>query len=121
MCLSAGSTSKFTSGSGSSIRLVDGPTAKEGRVELWFGEQWNTVCDDLWSLNDANVACRSLGHSGASKAPSNAQYGQGTGGIILDDLGCSGNETSLYSCRHRGLYVHNCRHREDASAVCKLG
>ena len=99
---------------------MDGPTSKEGRVELWRDGQWNTVCDDGWDTNDANVACRSLGHSGASKAPCCARYGQGTGQIILDDLVCSGNESSLYSCNHSGLYTHNCRHREDASAVCKL-
>ena len=120
MSLSAGTSAKFTSGSGSSIRLVDGPTSKAGRVELWRDGQWNTVCDDGWNLNDANVACRSLGYSAASAAIGGARYGQGTGRIILDDLVCSGNESSLYSCRHRGLYVHNCGHREDASAVCEL-
>ena len=120
MSLFAGSSSKFTSGSGSSIRLVNGPTYKEGRVELWLGEQWNPVCDNGWDINDANVVCRSLGYSGASEAPCSAQYGRGMGGIILDDMECSGLESSLYTCRHNGLYVHNCGHGGDASAVCEL-
>jgi hypothetical protein len=38
----------------------------------------------------------------------------------LDDLGCSGSESTLYTCSHSGtLYVHNCGHSEDASAVCQ--
>ena len=115
----AGSTSTFSSGSGYSIRLVDGPSAREGRVELWRSGEWGTVCDDSWGLNDAHVACSSLGYSGASQAPCCARYGQGTGSIILDNLGCSGSESTLYACSHSGTYVHNCGHSEDASAVCE--
>jgi hypothetical protein len=37
----------------------------------------------------------------------------------LDDLGCSGSESTLYTCSHSGTYVHNCGHSEDASAVWK--
>jgi hypothetical protein len=37
----------------------------------------------------------------------------------LDDLGCSGSESTLYSCSHSGLYSHNCNPSEDASAVCQ--
>ena len=103
-----------------SVRLADGPTPKEGRVELCENGEWGTVCDDRWSLNDANVVCSVLGYSGASEAPCCARYGEGTGRIILDDVGCSGSEESLLSCSHNGLYVHNCKHREDASAVCEF-
>ena len=45
------------------IRLVNGMTAFEGRVEICWNETWGTVCDGFWSGFDAQVACRQLGYS----------------------------------------------------------
>ena len=45
------------------IRLVGGSNDFEGRVEICNNAVWGTVCDDLWGINDANVACRQLGYS----------------------------------------------------------
>ena len=51
-------------------------------------------------------------------APGVATYGQGTGDILLDDLACTGSETSIFNCPHNGVGSHNCGHSEDAGAVC---
>ena len=45
------------------VRLVDGPSAYEGRVEICSNRQWGTICNRYWSANDAVVVCRQLGFS----------------------------------------------------------
>ena len=47
------------------LRLIGRPTSTEyeGRVELCYGEEWGTICDDFWGDTDANVVCRQLGYS----------------------------------------------------------
>ena len=44
------------------VKLVDGSSPTEGRVEICINSQWGTVTSDLWSTNDAKVVCRQLGY-----------------------------------------------------------
>ena len=101
-----------------SIRLVGGSTVNEGRVEVNHNGVWGTVCDDSWDITDANVVCRQLGYSGAIAARSLAYFGSGSGPIYYDNVACTGNETRLADCSHRGIGVHDCVHVEDAGVVC---
>ena len=76
------------------------------------------MCDDSWSIVDANVVCRQLFNTTAIAHRSRAFFGQGVGRIWLDDVGCSRLETQLDHCFHSGLGVHNCGHYEDAGVSC---
>ena len=49
---------------------------------------------------------------------SNSRFGNGMGPILLDNLYCRGNESTLLGCTHPGLGVHNCNHAQDAGVAC---
>ena len=103
------------------VRLVGGPDAFSGRVEVKYQGRWGTICDDMWDDADAAVVCRSLGLGGGA-AHVNALHGPGNGPIWLDDVECSGTEKDLVECSHAGWAEVNgqrCSHREDASVTCE--
>ncbi|XP_022797968.1 antigen WC1.1-like [Stylophora pistillata] len=99
------------------IRLTGGG-ANYGRVEVYYNGTWGTVCDDHWTINEANVVCRQLGFSGASQAKCCAEYGQGSDPIWMDDVYCQGGEAKLSHCTFLGWKIENCRHTEDAGVAC---
>ncbi|XP_030847771.1 deleted in malignant brain tumors 1 protein-like [Strongylocentrotus purpuratus] len=103
------------------VRLVDGTMLGSGRVEVLYNGEWGTVCNDGWDLTDANVVCRSLGLGAARVAFWAAVFGEGTGTIVLDDVSCSGDETSIFDCGNSGLGTNNCGHSDDAGVICEHG
>ena len=102
------------------VRLVGGKCGNEGRVEIYYNSRWGTVCDDRWDLNDARVVCRQLGFQDAEAVFEGGEFGEGTGTILFDEIACAGNESSLFSCGHRGVGVSNCDHDEDAGVRCNI-
>ena len=100
------------------VRLVGGEEEYEGRVEIFHDNEWGTVCDDGWDLDDANVVCRQLGYPAAVGAFLFATFGQGTGPIWLDEVQCIGTEANLTECSHDGFGNEDCIHFEDAGVRC---
>ena len=123
------------------MRLAQGMTTLEGRVEICRSNRWGTICDNNWDRNDAKVVCRQLGYSSAgtyiySLPPCtnfhyffllsilgayptySASFGEGRGAILLNMLACTGDETMIANCTSGSL--DQCTHSEDAGVRCLL-
>ena len=123
------------------VRLVGGRIPSEGRVEVCYNSTFGTVCDDHWDEHDAQVVCSQLGYTAQGQLETTptitaqssyilccllgsipvrrAGFGNGLGMIVLDDLDCSGSESSLFDCPSDSpVLVHNCDHSEDAGVRC---
>ena len=117
------------------LRLVNGGTSNQGRLEICIYSVWGTVCDASFDANDARVACRQLRYevdNGQSKLHYNTDFhciiiavsvyysGQGSGPIWLNSLNCTGTEQNILECS-REFELGNpygCSHSQDVSVVC---
>lgn len=97
-------------------RLVDGNSDSEGRVEVYNGGDWGTVCDDGWDLIDGTVVCKQLGYVNASEVLKDAYFGEGERSIVLQGLDCDGTETNLTQCPQ--VIRKKCEHVHDAGVRC---
>lgn len=59
------------------VRLVNGNSKQEGRVEVFYAGEWGTVCDDDWDLKEAAIVCKELGFGKAKEAPRHSKFGKG--------------------------------------------
>ncbi|KAI4895935.1 hypothetical protein NFI96_026349 [Prochilodus magdalenae] len=103
-----------------SVRFVDGGSRCAGRVEVLHRGQWGTVCGDNWDMRDAAVVCRELGCGETVNALSDAHFGSGSGPIWMDDVGCSGSESTLKKCQSALWGKHACNHSKDAGVICSV-
>lgn len=106
----------FIPGSGD-VRLVDGFTPAEGRVEIYHNDEWGTVCDDSFTLDVGQVICQQLGFVSAVAYYSNAHYGPGNG-PIMGHVSCNGNELGWSHCFYEDWGSSICSHDEDVGLSC---
>ena len=87
-----------------------------------FDYEWGGICDDGFKLEEAHVICREAGYPmGAQLVFIGAQFGKGTGQILLDELECKGNETSVLECEFDPWTKTDCNDHEWVGVSCKLG
>ncbi|XP_064417053.1 neurotrypsin isoform X2 [Latimeria chalumnae] len=99
------------------VRLAGGKGSHEGRLEVFYSGQWGTVCDDGWTDWNTQVVCRQLGFK-YGKSTLEGSFGGGKGPIWLDDVSCSGRESTFYQCAKREWGKHDCTHQEDVEIIC---
>ncbi|XP_071486134.1 scavenger receptor cysteine-rich domain superfamily protein-like [Diadema antillarum] len=101
------------------IRLTDSTTVpRNGRLEIYHGNSWGTVCGDGWHQTDSQVACRQLGFLDAYDATEIDAPRGFIGPVHLSDVNCTGDEVALSHCPHGGLGENECRHARDIWLSC---
>lgn len=100
------------------IRLVNGSNIDEGRVEVYQGNQWSTICGQNWSDSEAQVVCQNLGFGRAMNINDTAFFGEGKGDILIQNVNCKGTESSFLDCGKDDVTVQNCSHHYDVGVKC---
>ena len=98
------------------VRLVDGSSSNEGRVEVYYNGEWGTVCDNEWNERKVHIVCMQLGLGSTGISES---FAAGSGNILLSNILCSENDTILASCGHYGVgIIIGCNHNDDVGVKC---
>ena len=102
------------------VRLVGGSSSLEGRVEIYYNDQWGTVCNSGWDKDDATVVCHQLGFHGEADAVTNLNFGSASLSvpIWLSNVQCNGTEDYIVDCAQNNLGSNNCNHNQDAGVIC---
>lgn len=105
------------------VRLRNGEGSNHGMVEVLYGGGWSDVCDDTFGADQqafANVVCRQLGFTGTGHQFLSS-FGGGTGAPVMDDVVCTGSESTLAQCAFAGWGRENCSAGEAVGVRCMPG
>ena len=94
-----------------------------GRLEICNNNIWGTICDDFFDAAAAQVACRQLGFPTQGAVPLTTGFPNGAANqqIWLDDVRCTGSESTINACQHLSYGANNCGHFEDVGVRCVTG
>ncbi|XP_052557768.1 antigen WC1.1-like, partial [Tympanuchus pallidicinctus] len=106
------------SGLAESLRLSDGQSRCDGRVEISLDGIWGRVLDDDWNIKDAHVVCRQLQCGIAKRAYYLPRSERGIGPVGLRSVQCDGNETRLVLCKTSHSQALSAGVAEDVGVIC---
>ncbi|KAM9173291.1 scavenger receptor cysteine-rich domain-containing protein SCART1-like, partial [Pangshura tecta] len=117
-CSQDDDASVICSGRSESLKLLNGETRCDGRVEISLHGAWGRVLDDQWDMNDASVVCRQLQCGVTEKAYNPPKSEQQIEPVGLRSVQCAGNETRLTLCDNSTSETAQAATAEDVSVVC---
>ncbi|KAM7329536.1 hypothetical protein ACRRTK_011149 [Alexandromys fortis] len=117
-CTTENPASVICSGLQDALRLRDGQSHCDGRVEIFLDGVWERVLDSAWDLRDAAVVCRQLGCGEAQRAYDAPAPGHKTVPVGLSLVQCLGSETHLTGCNVSVSQLVTAGTLQDAGVVC---
>ena len=105
------------------VRLSDGVSPNQGRVEVFAEGLWQSLCGFGWSSAAATVVCKMLGFSRATGAPEQSAFGPGSVPMWLHEFACDGAEQQLAECPMDTRFSpqelsYFCEDSDEAGVVC---
>ncbi|XP_041035294.1 scavenger receptor cysteine-rich type 1 protein M130-like, partial [Carcharodon carcharias] len=100
------------------VRLQNGSSPCQGRVEVFYNTTWGTVCSDSFGKEDAEVVCKQLSCGSVRSVDRDVTFGMGFGQIWLDDVHCRLHDSLLWQCPSSPWGEHDCEHKEDVGVIC---
>ncbi|XP_069990075.1 protein bark beetle isoform X2 [Penaeus vannamei] len=82
------------------LRLVDGPTPLQGRLQMYYKDKWRSICSNSrnWTAEDRAVACRQMGYTGGKYWEWHDRANNDTATILYEAPLCSGIEDDITKC-----------------------
>ncbi|XP_067151382.1 scavenger receptor cysteine-rich type 1 protein M130-like [Apteryx mantelli] len=106
------------SGGAEPLRLVDGESRCDGRLEVDLHGAWGRVLEQQWDASSASVVCRQLQCGAAQKAYTAPVQGPGLSPVGLSGLRCMGTEARLSQCNATLPSTTPAGRAEEAAVVC---
>ncbi|XP_046838795.1 protein bark beetle [Vespa crabro] len=109
--------------SSATVRLVDGPSPLEGRLQLFHRGQWRSVCTNSrnWTRADLETACRHLGFQGGRWWSWIDRQWPAKPRLLYEQPHCRGTESLLTNCEgwsERQLGGGVCDYHPDLGLSC---
>ena len=120
------------------VRLVNGSTEQEGRIEVCVNGVWGSICDQGWDTDDGDVVCQQLGYT--RQGPiiinpnyyyyyyclyqteptifNNSYYGDGNYPIVYSNINCRGWENAITDCNKDNYLEYTCPSGHVAGLRC---
>ncbi|XP_078059633.1 scavenger receptor cysteine-rich type 1 protein M130-like [Mustelus asterias] len=67
------------------MRLANGGSVCDGRVEVYHGGVWGRIVDTQWNFEDADVVCRQLNCGSAMSVYNHWKFGKGIGSVWISN------------------------------------
>ncbi|XP_065326268.1 scavenger receptor cysteine-rich type 1 protein M160-like [Pelmatolapia mariae] len=100
-----------------SVRLLNGSNLCSGRLQVKSNQEWSSVCEADFDLQDAEVVCREFG-CGPPSVLQRALYGEVEAPVWSKEFQCGGHESALLDCRSSGSARHSCSSGKAVGLTC---
>lgn len=90
------------------MRLIGLNKSNHGRLELYRNGNWQSICNDKWTVNETRVLCRQLGYDDFRKVDHHEILGKRVN-VWKNDTKCSSSEKALSECSSKIRSSKECK------------